>query len=211
MIKLTSALDFELNSPESAELNASFQVLITAETSETYDVKIFVQDNEEKIISQIFNEGWKNPFYYLKSIFPQQKEFKIQINKFSENAQICARLRKSGSSSFNEKCNEMKIIKNQQESEEKPEQVNENKSNKTKESKQENKSTDTLKQNISQEQEIKNINYQTQDNEKIILNSKSQDAKKIFTTKNEKIRIWVIYSFTALCIIIIILLALKRL
>jgi len=49
-------------------------------------------------------------------------------------------------------------------------------------------------------------------NEKIFLNSPEKPSETIeITTKTQKKRLWIIYGFLALCVIIIILLALRKL
>ena len=108
-INTSLALEFQLTSPESVNAKESFTVSIEASTSEKYDVKITVQDSNKKIISEIYNDGWKNPYYYLKSIFSDQKEFKIRVTGNPGKYDICARLRKTGKTSFTEQCKEINV------------------------------------------------------------------------------------------------------
>ena len=102
------ALDFELNSPERVDVNESFSVTINAQTSEIYDVKVFVEDSDEKLISEIYNDGWKNPRYYILSAFPEQSKFDIRILS-AEDYSICARLRKTEKTNFDEQCNNITV------------------------------------------------------------------------------------------------------
>src|SRR3989338_560791 len=79
LIPLSSALDFQFISQAEANAKESFQASINAETSDIYDVKIFVEDSNKKIVSEIYSDIWKSGFYYLKSVFPEKKEFKVRI------------------------------------------------------------------------------------------------------------------------------------
>lgn len=220
-----SAQDFQFTSPESVNINNSFSISIMASTQEVHDVKIFVQDSNRNIISEIFNTEWKNPFYYLKSAFPEQTEFKIRILEYADNSSICVRLRKSGARPFTEKCNEINILQIS------PSQELNNENNTTEDNNQNIiETTEQIPEEIKkpaeenntnnnlEQKQIKNISYQNQqienlNNEKIILNSKpvKKEIQTVYTTKYDKIKLGIIYSFIAFCIIIIILLAFKQL
>jgi len=206
-IQNVSALDLTLSSPQSVSLNEEFTVSVTASvnSTEVYDVKILILDQEKNILSEIFNDAWKNPFYYLKSIFPSQAEFKIRATKPAENTLICARLRQSGKTPFNEKCNEIKIIASS---------TNENISS---ESSEENKKQDEEKDEVKIESEIpapklptyQNISEQKPIKEKIILTAKTKPVSHI--TKNQLTINWIVYALLAFFAVIIILLALRKL
>src|SRR3989344_4662085 len=106
---LVCAAEFQFDSPKEAELKTSFSVTLESDSSETSDVKIFIQDTDSKTISQTYTDGnWKSSYYYLKSVFPGKKEFEIQALK-SGSFSLCARLRPTGKSSFSEKCNPITI------------------------------------------------------------------------------------------------------
>lgn len=186
-LKFASALELSLSTPDSATLNEEFVASLTANLSinESYDVKVFVADEEKNIISEIFYDGWKSPFYYLKSIFPEQTEFKVKVVKPGKNATICARLRKSGKNSFDEKCAPIALISPPQLEKEEPKK--------------------------SEEVNYQNLSFKPK--EKIILNSptKADNNNKEFIAREQIIRNYIFYSFIALCIILIILLALKQL
>ena len=204
---LISALEFSFISPESANIEESFNVEIQADTSDIYDIKIFIENEESKIISEIEYEGWKNPFYYIKSAFPGKKEFQIKA-LFAGNYEICARLRQSGKSSFDEKCNSIKINSSKEgkeqeiKKEETASETNSNKDNKTEKVK--------TKEDIAIQAKAQNINLPS--NEKIILkaNNPTQSVQE-FTSKKERIRNTIIYSFTAFTVLLIIILALRKL
>ena len=241
LIPLAYSLEFGLDSPKTVNLNEEFTATINADTSDIYDVKIFVHEPIKKFSEIYDNSSWRSPHLYLNSAFPEQKEFKI-ISHYQGETKICARLRKSGEISFKETCNE--IIVNPASSQEPPiksdnnsnnkdeESINDLKEpsleetkNKEQESKQSQKQEEKTRQNKSQQQ-IENIasentsSQKTQ--EKLVLNPKSKKPLRIlnsskiqnqenFTTKHEKIRLTIIYSFIAICVFIIILLALKKL
>lgn len=219
-IQFSSALDFSFNTPASAESGEPFAVFISAATSLKYDVKIFIQDENKNLLSEIFNDGWKNPYYFLKSAFPGQTEFKIRILNSSGNYEICARLRESGKKSFTEKCNEIAIA---QATQEKPEETpKKEQNNKDKDSNEQDEETPSQKDNksVSQNTQIPknttNITYLSNKEitkDKIILgNSLNKEPdSQVFTTKYEIIRNFILYAFIAFCIVLIILLALKQL
>ena len=221
-IQFSSALDFSFNTPASAESGEPFTTSISASVSSTYDVKIFIQDENKNIVSEIFNGEWKNPYYFLKSAFPAQTEFKIRSLNASGNYKICARLRESGKTSFTEKCNEIIIAfpPSSKKSEETPketpekEQSNNNEQDEETPPQEVNKS---ISQNSSASSSTQNLSYSSNkkisSNEKIILGSKplNKEDSEVFTTKYETIRNFILYAFIAFCIVLIILLALKQL
>jgi hypothetical protein len=203
---LISAIELQLDSPEFVKLEEAFSTEISADTTEDHDVKIFIRNNEDNLISEIFSDGWKNPYYYLKEAFPEQSEFKIQALETGKH-EICLRLRQTGKTSFDEKCNEIEILEKEEKQEEL--QSTEDISEKIEEP--------TKKQLESNENklinQIENTSYTklTNPNEKIILNSRLNNPDIKFTTKKGNLRSGILYTFTAFCVIIIILLALKKL
>ncbi|MEM4259506.1 MAG: hypothetical protein QXS38_01970 [Candidatus Pacearchaeota archaeon] len=207
LIPLANSLDFTISYPEEVSINDSFSVIISAQTSDNYDVKIFVQDlSTSKIISEIYNEGWKNPFYYIKSAFPQKSEFPIRVISDANEPQLCARMRKTGFSSYSEKCGAIKIKK---------QGVSNNLNSKDSDGGEETSSDDKEKNSsvdfiplIPKSPENKQETSSADD--KIYLNPKKY-SKEEFVTNDEKIRLIAVYSFTAFAIIIIILLAFKKL
>ncbi len=106
------AADFTLDSPDSVYLNEEFEVSIDSSLTGKHDVKIFSVDNNNEITSFIYNDGWKNAYYYLKSTFPDEKEYKIKISSSEgeESEQtLCARLRPEGKTSYTEACTQIEV------------------------------------------------------------------------------------------------------
>jgi predicted nucleic acid-binding Zn ribbon protein len=216
------AIEFEFSSPESVFMNEPFNVEISSPIKENLDVKIIVLDENKNTVSEIFNNGWKNPYYYLKSVYPNKTTFRIRAASLG-NHEICARLRKTGKSSFTEKCNE--IIIKEKETEKKQDENNQE-LNKEKEV-----NTSSLEEEISEENNtipklLSNKNKTTlpenkiiyQSQKRIILAPREQHNKPIesenqnpFSTKQERFRNLIIYSFLAFCVFIILLLSLNKL
>ncbi len=107
-LPIVSGIEISFISPESVYVNETFTVSIDSNSQELRDVKIFILDSNKKIISEIYNGSWENPFYYIKDSFPEKKVYEIKIFKEETNANICLRLRASRSS-FDEKCNKILI------------------------------------------------------------------------------------------------------
>ena len=223
LIPISLALDFSLDSPDSVNQDEEFIVTINSNETDTYDVKIFVEDpsSSPKTISQIFNEDeekYQNSYFYLKEIFPQQSEFKIKITK-AGNWEICARLRKS-SPSF-PICNPITVEENQneetqEENEEAEQDAEEEQDNEEIEQNIEEENTtqpeDTSKE--ESEKQLENPTISPTSQEPIFLNQKIEEnpkASQVLRTKQEKILLYIVYAFTLFTIIIIILLALKKL
>lgn len=209
-----SALEINLTSPDSVFLNEKFEVSITADTLETHDVKIYVEDENSKTISQILNGNeWKSSYYYIKAAFPETKEFKLKITK-QGIWNICLRIRKDGTS--NPVCNEISVISSSaEENEEEPSNSKENNSSEE-QTKTEQKIEKIPEQTNTTIQEIPNTPLkETTENKRIVLNSKPQNtqtkSQEIFTTKKEKTRLAIIYGFAVFSVVIIILMALRKL
>ena len=208
------SLNFTLNSPEKVQQNQEFTVSIQSDTAETNDIKIYVEDPSAspKTISEIQNiDEWQNSYFYLKQIFPQQTEFKLKVKKQGD-WQICARLRaKSPSQPV---CNTISVIQSEnvggQEEAEKVEKTK-------KEDKQKNKDQEvkTTQVQPSNQVPVQTSNYekisQPVKTEKILLNPPNNSTALTYTSKKERTIQWVSLSFTGLTIIIVILLALRKL
>jgi hypothetical protein len=200
-----TALDFSFTSPREAYLKEEFIVSITLDMQENYDVKVFVHNSEdtkvssEEYISEIYDGQWSNPWFYLKEAYPEKSEYEIRVIDSPGNREICVRLRKSGTSSFDTECKPIEILEKVQD-----EKLEEN----IKIEKKKEKIEEEVTQEVVQDFQLSEIT-----NDKILLNSKPpvQKNKLEISTKSEKRRIRIIYSFTALCILIIILLALRKL
>jgi|GEM_PF-6066771 len=105
-----AALEFSFSSASSAEANENISIsIISQEAEEIFDIKIFVQNQEGKVISEVYNENaWKSGFYYIKSSFPAVRNYTIRV-KSEGDWQLCVRLRKAGKTTFFEKCSSISI------------------------------------------------------------------------------------------------------
>ncbi len=225
-----AAINFNISFPQSVELNKSFQVSISAETSLIYDVKIFVNnDSRTSPNSEILSDGeWKTPFYYLISVFPSASQFTIRALKLGSYP-ICARLRETTKSypcsNCGEVCNNISVIEPALE----PIQSQENNTPITNTSPNNLSTTNTIQNNpplennlnISQDNSKSTVSQgansqaslQNEDADIIYLNKKpSQNIKEeIFISRDEKIRIWMAYGFAGLCILILIFVLIRKL
>ncbi len=226
-IQVASAIDFSLNSPTSTDLNEEFSVSLSAETTDIYDVKIFAIDKDSEITSLIYNDGWKNAYYYIKETFPDEKDYKIKIIHSNGNQQICARLRQTGKTSYSELCNDIEVNGDISSNDESTSDLTNKKTSTNKTSK---KSSDNSKKIIVQQespQVINNsitnnpetqsqkisINDETPNQGKIILNnipSKEDLPKKDYSSSKNRMMIWIAYSFAAFCAAILALIFFKK-
>jgi predicted RND superfamily exporter protein len=214
LIPTISAISFSLETPSEVKVNDEFTVSIISQETDTHDVKIFVEDpsSSPKTISEILNleEEWQNSYYYVKQAFPQQTIFQLKINS-PGNWQICSRLRKSSPSTPT--CNDITVVATDN-----TEKIAPNKKTDNQEDSIDNNSNDTVADNNKAEQsQNNNLLNQFQpapfpNNEKLILGLPTNTQENIpFTTKQQKTTQYIILSFTAFTIIIIILLALRKL
>ena len=226
LISPSSSLEFQLISPSSSNVNTSFSVSISSSVPDTYDVKIFVHDDSKEFCEIYYDGKWNNPYYYLKGVFPQTKEYKLRAY-YSGATKICARLRKTNSSSFTEVCNPITINPLTNQTVQAPTSNNSasNKTssdnsanNKTSPDKSENSQDNTNNLNnmtpdfisdvkISESQEQENLSIA--DNDKIILNKKKEDSK--FIARQEKIWVYALYAFIVLLALIIAYFLLRNL
>jgi len=205
------ALDFSFDSPSEAEVNEEFEVTINAQTGDIYDVKIFVYHETKKregLISEIYFDGaWKSSYYYLQDVFPAESKFKNKVLSFAEGAEICVRMRLAEQTDFDEICKEIDIKESSSPN------TNSQNNNELDEEKETN--LETKKIEVLVDENKNNKNEQTEvTNKKIVLNKaeEKKDAEEsYFISKEEKVRKWVLYSFLGFCVVLIILLALKKL
>lgn len=228
LIPLSTALNFTLNSPEKVFKEAEFLVtIIPQETANgSYDVKIFVHWHTKEFSEIFYNNQWKSPFNFLKEVFPSQTEFKLKSHYVGET-KICAKLRNSErTSDLTEVCNNITVESSQENenvsnnNESNNENNNENRTNDKpkKENTEKQNKTETNEENnyeLLNLQNSQSINKNPQKNEKIILNPKeianTSENEKASSTKQEKIRLGIIYGFTFFCVVVIIFLALRKL
>lgn len=225
-LPLVGAINFTLSSPDKAYLNDNITVSLDASTSETYDVKIYLTNGALENLSKIYNSGWKSTFYYLPAAFPVQKNFLLNIIRVDGNASLCAKLRTIDKKSISESCNRIELaypenIEEQEESNEEnlEENLNNTLSNENEEEVlQEEDSTEIPKQEEKEDEEIEELSLETEKssqkktnskiNGKIILNSDKSlenNNHSVLLSKEEKLRMGLIYFFSALCIVLIIL------
>lgn len=206
-----SSLEITLSSPSSVKINEEFITTIDADSQETHDVKIFVhKSSDEKItadeyISEIDSDGWKNPWYYLKGIYPSKKSFKIKVISSDGEREICARLRKSGSDSFSTICFPITI----EESDELPKSSNKETEIVSEKPEKYNKPEES--EPAFEENPInlpKSIPIVEEPEEKLILSSPQiKEVKtKVFIERG-----FILHSFIGLLVLLLILLAFRRL
>ena len=211
----SSALEITFTSPDSVHLNQEFEVSINADSTETHDVKIFVHNSEDQsiarseYISEIFDDDWKDPWYYLKESFPDKKEYKIRVIESPDNGKICVRLRKTSTQTTSIECKPIEVKESSQsentKQENNPDQYQTPDSEKSSE-------PSTPKENLENPQ-VQNPTTLSTLNNKILLNSQpgqSQEKEQTYTKQYNKRQV-IIYSFLFFLVLIIILLALRKL
>lgn len=111
IISTASALEFSFDAPSSIKLKEEFTVKVYLSTSELYDVKAYVKDpnDKDKTLSEIYDDGWKSAYFFVKESFPSQTEFRARVTKAIGSFDICVKLRKAGKTTSNEKCSSIKV------------------------------------------------------------------------------------------------------
>lgn len=201
-----SAIDFDFSYPSEIYIDEAFTIKISIETNESYDVKAYVGD-DKKEYSEIYYEGnWESPYYYLSSAIPSQTEFDLISHK-KGNTEICVKLRKTGQSNFDKLCDNIEVIEQTSSSEK-----TQTESNDVEKLEEENEKTDNDEDFQKEIQVTETTIYSEEtkpEQNPIVLTSKSRED--VFSSKDEIIRNYALFSFTFLCIIIIILLSLRKL
>ncbi len=85
------------SAPQLLVLNEPFNMSVSLDSAETFDIKLYVQSINQTLLSQTYNEGWKSSFYYLIAVFPSQQTFSLRVVKASNEAELCLRVRKTSS------------------------------------------------------------------------------------------------------------------
>jgi hypothetical protein len=110
-----------LSFPEGFRANEEIEVLVSISNLKnvSYDLKISIE--KDKVLSEIYNEKegkWQSSLYYIKNLFlgPSfEGKFKLRMKKeflfFEGEAEIVARVRESGKSSYTEYREKIKILK----------------------------------------------------------------------------------------------------
>lgn len=164
---------------------------------EKYDLKVYIEDNG-KIISEIYDENnskWKSGTYYLDDIFSgtgnKSAIVKIRIDEnskdFDGEVDIIAKIRKSGTSNILDEVNDIIII-NQKATEENNQMI-----------------TGNVIETLEKENLTKNVIRLNNKNEKDI------KTQEIWKSKTQYIKEYSLYGFALFCVVVIILLIIKRL
>ena len=75
------AIEVVFNAPQEVSVGEEFDVTIMGETSEIYDVKIYVGEINGYLSKIYRDNSWKSPHFYIQSVFPAQKTFSIKVEK----------------------------------------------------------------------------------------------------------------------------------
>lgn len=198
-----SALEITFTYPAEVIINETFEVGVDADSSEIYDIKIFVHKSEDakvtqkEYISEILGDTWQSSWFYIKEAFPEQKTFSLRVIDSPGSRELCVRFRKTNTQSTAKECGGIKVLNKEEPQLEKSELTEENNSIIQQDPK-------PLPQN--QEQQIL-LAQPSSNSEKIKLASNTFEQK----TKNKSSRNYIIYAFTAFLALLLILLALRRL
>jgi hypothetical protein len=222
----TAAFGLTLDSPEEGLINEKFEVKIDADSSELFDVKIFVHDSEGGVVtrdeytSEIYNDGWKDPWYYLLEAFPAKKQYTIIVPDKIGRQDICVKLRKTDApATIFKTCNEILVVSLEGKSEEEEdepviepepevfEQETQEMIEKKNEPPQENITLEPIVLNPPPSETPEKTEQQVETEEHAL----EQPEVAETTTKSETIRTWITYSFIGFAIVIIILLSLRKL
>ena len=121
-----------LSFPESFRTNEEIEVSISISNLKKsfYDLKVSIE-KDKKVLSEIYNQKekkWQDSFYYLKNLFSGpffEEKLKLRMKKeflfFEGEAEMVAKVRESGKSSYTEYRKKIKILKPQVKEEKKKE------------------------------------------------------------------------------------------
>jgi len=206
LIPLSSSLEFNFSSPVSIELNETFKVSISLDTQENYDVKIFVHNSSDssisraEIISMILADKWQDSWLYIPSSFPSKKEYELKVTESSGDRELCVQLRKTNKTSYFKEC---KSILVNLPGDYPPTQINEDNlpesNNLSLQPLEDNKDAPIQTDNLS--------NLSIAQNEEVIFLNPSPSQE--FSTKQDTLRSFIIYSSLVLSTLALIALILK--
>ncbi len=191
---------------EKIERKEEFEVKLKAYNlkSENYDVKIYLVNEEDDVISETYNEEskkWRSSNYFVEDVIKgpgnKTETFMLRIDKDNTNyigdSKISAKIRESGATStiaeFEDEINIEDVI-----------------------SIVERNQTDV----IETEKQSNNINYLSSDEEQeevIILNKKRQNiilTEPIYKSKTQYIKEYSLYGFAVFSVLVIIFLIIKK-
>ncbi len=201
------AIDFTIDASQEVEINEEFVVKINTIENGTYDVKIFVYSGSKtNYISQIYRDGaWKSPHYYLIGVYPSMKEFNVKIIENAENPELCVKLRVVNGTP-KDVCQPISITEN---SNSINQENNKSEKNTNKDKKIVNDSKNEMPEK-TQIAELKNAPETPIKREKIILSSEKNEIGEEITPAY-RVRIGIIYTFVGLCVLLVVLMALRKL
>jgi len=205
-----SAATVEITAPQEVAVGQEFTIQIGYLEDATYDVKAFVQStSDNKTLSEISSSGkWTSPFKYLVGVYPQTKTFSLRVKNFSSVADLCVRMRKSGASTFKEGCQSIRIREEQQQQT----QTSSSDSSQDVESDEEEPEKKSTKKSTNQTiVYVPLVTPPVEDKPSKIILGPTNPAKDMLITKEERVRQTVVYSFAALCVLLIILLSFNKL
>ncbi len=214
LASFANALDFSLEAPPQVHIGEEFNVTISAETQDTYDVKIFVYIGEltsrPNYVSEIYDEAdWRNPHNYVVGVYPARKTFQLRVSEYEGAAELCARLRRTGATSYSQTCLPI-------ESSQSAASTINNQSNKNATGEPPNQSI--AQQNLSEKPSFVPANWAPTieqpvlQPEKIVLNSNVNisSTKPIYRGAEAILRKWMFIGFALFSLTLVILISLRR-
>ncbi len=201
------AIEFTIDAPQEVEIGEEFIVHIDTTETGTYDVKAFAYSGSKtNYISQIYRDNtWKSPHYYLIGVYPSVKDFTLKIIENAENPELCVKLRVTNGTP-SDVCQQISLTEN---SNSVNEENNKSEKNTNKDKKIVNDSKNKTPEK-TQIVELKNISETPIKNGKIILSSEKNEIGEEITPAY-RVRIGIIYAFVGLCVLLVILMALRKL
>jgi len=219
---LAAGAELIIRAPLEVNLKEEFSVVIDADLSGQFDVKIFVHSSSDErvsrneYISEIFNpvaQMWKDSWFYIEGSFPEIKTYNLKVLESKGERKICLRLRKTGGQTSYIQCEQITILEEKKSNSESRSELEEEPEVNEKEKTENNLNRSTNKESKT-EQYLSYIPEKTeQKQERIILNSPPTEIEPadFLITKDEKIRRLVVYSFLAFTIFLLILIGLRKL
>lgn len=216
-INLVSALEITLDSPEEAILQQNIKIQFAVTPEETYDLKAFIGEAKKEFSEILIDGSWRSPFNYLLEAYPEINELEVRSNVLGDTS-VCVRFRSPEKTSFEEKCNPIKILEGTTISENEDKKEESSEEEKTKASSSEEKEK-TQEDNLDSKTNIfKKVDKKAQTeskskdltSEEIVLGEPDiNDAESVVYSSDYQRRMILIYSFIVFCILTIILLGLR--
>ncbi len=206
---LISALSISISYPDSIKSGERFDVEVMADSDELYDVKVFVHNSDDnsisrgEYVSEIYKDGWRDSWNYLRASYPSQKIYSVKVIDSYGKLNLCARLRKTDTQTTSITCEEIYVEKTVQ-------KESESTTSDWMENLEEIEIFSESRIDTDQLGKLQNLNSGPQ--ERIILNSldKNSTQKEAIISKKEKSRNLILYSFSFILLVIVVLLALKK-